>query len=222
MRRIVLVMVLLGSLAVPVTGAWVRDDKKAKEVEDPVVYVVPNGYAYHRTPRCVTLRRSKTVNEVPLAEAVKMGRTPCRQCHPPIPVVDGPVEVDASYFETLPGVRFKSSSATRQPQGQGFQVLQVALLLEFAKNVPADELQALRQAFQESPSKFQFVALDPDHVVVCPPSGTQLPTFVLEGELTGVQGDAFRMKISFDREVTAKTKKVVVRAVQPSEQKAKP
>jgi hypothetical protein len=210
-------MVLLGSLAAPVTGAWLRDDKKAKEVEDPVVYVVPNGTAYHRSPRCVTLRRSKTVNEVPLSEAVKMGRRPCLQCNPP----DVPVKVDASYFETLPGVRLKSSSATRQLQDKG-QVIQVALQLEFTKNVPADELQAIRQAFQESPSKFKFVALDLDNVVVSPPSGTQLPKFVLEGELTGVQGDVFRMKISFDSEVTAKTMKVVVRAVQPSEQKTKP
>jgi hypothetical protein len=219
MHRIVLVMVLLGSLAVPVTGAWVRDDKKAKEAEDPVVYVVPNGTAYHRSPRCVTLRRSKTVNEVPLAEALKMGRKPCLQCNPPSDVL---VKVDASYFETLPGVTLKSASATRQPQDKEFQVLQVALLLEFTKNVPADELQAIRQAFQERPSKFKFVTLDLDNIVVSPPSGTQLPPFVLEGELTGVQGDVFRLKISFDREVTAKTKKVVVRAAQPSEQKAKP
>ncbi len=36
-----------------------------------VVYIVPRGYAYHDSPDCRTLWRSKVIKEVPLQKVIK-------------------------------------------------------------------------------------------------------------------------------------------------------
>ena len=221
MCRFMLVVVLVGSCALPLT-ALVLDDKKPKDADGPVVYVVPNGGSYHKSQRCVALRRSRTINEMSLAEAVKSGRAPCGHCSPPVPEPEGPVEVDASYLEKLPGIKVKSASANRIRIGTGGpRFLPVTILLEFTKNVPESELKAIKQAFADKPCKFKFVALDPDNVVVPLPDGAR-QTFIIEGELTGVKGDSFRMKFNFDGKVMTMTKKVVIREVQPVAEKSQP
>jgi hypothetical protein len=83
MKRIVLLAVLIGAFGVPVASGLVGDKKKPNP-DDPIVYVVPKGSVYHKSPKCVTLRKSKTINEIGLTEATLMGYAPCLQCSPPV------------------------------------------------------------------------------------------------------------------------------------------
>jgi hypothetical protein len=84
MRRLALIVVVVGTFGgVPGAFGLVGDEKKA-EPDDPKVSVVPNGYAYHKSARCVALHRSKTINEITLTEATLMGLKPCGQCNPPV------------------------------------------------------------------------------------------------------------------------------------------
>ena len=83
MRRISLLVVLIGAIFVPVASSVVGEKKKSAP-DDPTMYVVPKGDVYHKSPKCVTLRKSKTINEITLNEAALMGLTPCLQCSPPV------------------------------------------------------------------------------------------------------------------------------------------
>lgn len=83
MKRIALLVVLVGAVGVPVSSALVGD-KKESEPDNPIVYVVPKGDVYHKSPKCVTLRKSKTINEISLKDAALMGLRPCLQCSPPV------------------------------------------------------------------------------------------------------------------------------------------
>jgi hypothetical protein len=223
MRRIALVAVLIGCVGLPLAGVFGLDDKKAADPDDPIVYVVPNGTAYHKSPRCATLRKSKTINEIALSEAVKQGKSACLHCAPPTPEVKVSVELDASHFEKVPGIKVKSYSVNRITNRADTKFLQITLLLEFAKDVKDEELKAVKDAFTVDSSKFEFVALDGDSVVIAHGPSAGPANYVIEGEMTGAKGDAFRLKIGFDSVVTAKAKKVVVReAVPMPEEKPKP
>lgn len=47
-----------------------------------IVYWTPNGKSYHTTPNCSTLRRSKTILEGTIDEAISSGHgDPCNVCH---------------------------------------------------------------------------------------------------------------------------------------------
>jgi hypothetical protein len=83
MRKLALLLVLFGAVGVPVGSSFVGDKKKAG-ADDPEVFVVPKGSVYHKTPKCVTLRKSKKINELSLTDATLMGLTPCLQCSPPV------------------------------------------------------------------------------------------------------------------------------------------
>src|SRR6266404_5926299 len=83
MKRFAVLVVLVGAVGVPVSSALVGDKKKT-EPDDPIMYVVPKGDVYHKSPKCVTLRKSKTINEITLTNAALMGLTPCLQCSPPV------------------------------------------------------------------------------------------------------------------------------------------
>ena len=44
------------------------------------VFVTPAGNCYHASPGCRTLKRSGTINEVPMDTAVSRGLRPCKVC----------------------------------------------------------------------------------------------------------------------------------------------
>jgi len=95
MKRIALLVVLLSAIGVPVASGLVNDKKKT-EPDDPIMYVVPKGSGvYHKTMKCVTLRKSKTINEISLTNATLMGYSPCLQCSPPVReiVLEKPIQV---------------------------------------------------------------------------------------------------------------------------------
>ncbi|MBI1831483.1 MAG: hypothetical protein HYR84_08540 [Planctomycetes bacterium] len=81
MKRIALLVVLIGAIGVPVASGLVNDKKKS-EPDDPIMYVLPKGDIYHNR-LCVTLRKSKTINEITLTDAALMGLKPCLRCSPP-------------------------------------------------------------------------------------------------------------------------------------------
>ncbi|HZZ82151.1 MAG TPA: hypothetical protein VFE62_26875 [Gemmataceae bacterium] len=83
MRRFALLVVLFGAVGVPVGSSFVGEKKKA-DTDDPKVFVVPKGNVYHKSPKCVTLRKSKKINEISLTDAALTGLTPCLQCSPPV------------------------------------------------------------------------------------------------------------------------------------------
>jgi hypothetical protein len=47
------------------------------------VYFIKGGYAYHKSSKCQTLRKSKDVLSATLTDAVILSRKPCLACSPP-------------------------------------------------------------------------------------------------------------------------------------------
>jgi len=124
MKRVAILVVLVGAVGVPVSSALVGE-QKTSEPDDPIVFVVPKGDAYHKSPKCVTLRKSKTVNEIALTKAVLMAYTPCLQCSPPIREItlDKPLQISVGNLLAAPDkfdgkrVQVKGTVAERTQTG---------------------------------------------------------------------------------------------------------
>jgi hypothetical protein len=105
MRRCLLLVIALCSVAFPVASSLMADDKKNQDSDNPTVYIVPGGEVYHGNRHCVTLRRSKTINEISLTEAVKLGLRPCLQCSSPTKEItlDPPIDTTIEKLLAEPG-----------------------------------------------------------------------------------------------------------------------
>ena len=134
---------------------------------------------------------------------------------------DTPIEVNASYLEKTGALKFKSASkgSVTNPAKRVFMTMNV--VMEFSKDLQEKELTEIKQLLNASPRKFRFVPLDADGVAipVAPGVSGGAANWLIEGELSGVKGDAFRFKVGFDSDTTPKIKKVTIRPVEPIEDK---
>ena len=63
------------------TPAQPQQTSTAGQETAAVVYWTPNGKSYHNSHDCVTLKRSKTINQGSLNDALSAGKTdPCNVC----------------------------------------------------------------------------------------------------------------------------------------------
>ena len=132
-----------------------------------------------------------------------------------------PIEVNASYLEKTGALKLKSATkgSATNPAKRVFMTMNV--VMEFSKDLQEKELAEIKQLLNGSPRKFRFVPLDADGVAVPIPPGLSggAANWLIEGDLSGVKGDAFRFKVIFDSDTTPKIKTVTIRPVEPIDKK---
>lgn len=120
---------------------------------------------------------------------------------------EGEIKYSVDYLDKTYGVKFKSAKIEPNPTK-----VRVRLVLEFSKEI--DNLKALKEEFHftqvgKNPiatTKLAFYCFDEDNVII-----SRLPCTMIEGELTGKMGDAFRTILDIDPATLKKSKKIEIR-----------
>ncbi len=122
---------------------------------------------------------------------------------------DEPVKWEMGFLDKTFGIKFKSGG----PPGQlnrGFK-----MVFEFTRDLKAPELAELRRLLQPPttmPPAFFFYSFDDENIAI-----EKLPVAIIEGELTGVKGDRFRLiTAEMMHGVAADIRKVEARPAPPA------
>lgn len=114
---------------------------------------------------------------------------------------------DTAYLENQWGLTLKSVKCTGKGSGKFANMTEFELLVEFNKDI--SDVAALAQSLGNGVvNQFKLCAFDADNVLI----GTTTFFELSAGEVSGKQGDAFRIKVRISPEVVAKAAKVQIRA----------
>jgi hypothetical protein len=133
---------------------------------------------------------------------------------------DGPVPKSkwkSDYTEKTWGLQLKTVKYTTSQQPA-----EIKVVLEFTKDLQADELKALKEAFTRKEGGLEFCFFDEDGVIFIKATSMD---YGVAGDLSGVKGDAIRCVIGLPKnspllflnspEASKKVSKVELRPAQP-------
>jgi hypothetical protein len=98
------------------------------------------------------------------------------------------------------------------PNGQVIQVARLTYVLEFTRDVQYLQLEPLMRNYRPENKRMRHLFYDSENVAI---NGEQFMEYKIQGEISGMQGEAFRVTVEFvddPRFPLRNAKKLVVRA----------
>lgn len=120
-------------------------------------------------------------------------------------------KLESSRLEKMFGIVLKSATLA------GANNSHLKMVLEFTRDIEPADVARMRQAFGgfgtiTPPTLIHCCLFDEENVIIR--QTTVKNADIIEGELTGIKGDAFRVAVSIPRDLFARTKKIEIRSVE--------